>query len=52
MENRYLPILHDTDSLRVLCASNEPLSYWGEWAVKIVLKVSYSGFSPALDGKQ
>ena len=24
----------------------------GRWAVRIVLKVSYSGFSPALDGKQ
>jgi len=51
MENRYLPILHDINSLSVLCASNEPLSCWGEWAVKIAFNVSYSNFSPSLDGK-
>jgi len=54
MENRYLPparqkplrrgegpILHENISLSVLCVSNEPLSPWGEWAVKIVLNVYY-----------
>jgi len=40
MENRYLPILHETKSLGVLCASNEPRFYWGEWVVKVVVNVS------------
>jgi hypothetical protein len=52
MENRYLPparqkplrrgegpILHESIPLSGLCVSNEPLSSWGEWVVKIV---SYS----------
>jgi len=39
MENRYLPILHESIPLSVLSVSNEPLFSWGEWAVKIV---SYS----------
>jgi len=41
MENRYLPILHENISLSVLCVSNESLSPWGEWAVKIVLNGYY-----------
>jgi len=41
MENRYLPILHETISLSVLCVSNEPLFSWGEWAVKMILNFSY-----------
>jgi hypothetical protein len=41
MENRYLPILHENISLSVLRVSNEPLSSWGEWVVKIVLNVGY-----------
>ena len=45
MENRYLPILHENISLSVLPAywqvSNEPLSFRGEWAVKIALSVNY-----------
>jgi hypothetical protein len=40
------PILHENISLSVLPAnrqvSNEPLSSWGEWAVKIVLNVYYA----------
>ena len=34
-ENRYLPILLENTSLRVLRVSNEPLPSWGEWVVKI-----------------
>ena len=34
VENRYLPILHSIFFLRDLCASNEPLAFWGEWAVR------------------
>jgi hypothetical protein len=45
MENRYLPILHDNISLSVLRVSNEPLTSWGEWVVKIVLNVDYFLFS-------
>ena len=41
MQNRYLPILHDNISLSVLRVSNEPLTSWGEWVVKIVLNVNY-----------
>jgi hypothetical protein len=40
MENRYLPILHENISLSMLRVSNEPLSSWGEWVVKIVLNVN------------
>ena len=36
MENRYLPILHENISLSMLCVSNEPLSFGGEWVVKRV----------------
>jgi hypothetical protein len=39
MENRDLPILHESIPLSVLCVSNEPLSSSGEWVVNIV---SYS----------
>ena len=41
MENRYLPILREDISLSVLCVSNEPLSSWGEWVVRIVLNANY-----------
>jgi len=41
MENRYLPILHEDIFLSVLCVSNEPLSSWGEWVVRIVLYGDY-----------
>ena len=41
MENRYLPILHEIISLSVLRVSNELLSCWGEWVVKMVFNVNY-----------
>ena len=53
IENRYLPparqkplrrgegpILHENTSLSVLRVSNEPLSSWGEWVVKIISNVN------------
>ena len=41
MENRYLPILHENISLSVLRVSNESLSSWDEWVVKMVFNVNY-----------
>ena len=40
MENRYLAILHENISLSVLRVSNEPLSSWGEWVVKMAFNVN------------
>jgi hypothetical protein len=47
MENRYLPILHESISLGELRVSNEPLASWGEWVVNIIYMSAGKGKADA-----